>query len=201
MPDRYQNFAALQAECREGQDYRIHLEDRGERRILVFSPHAGGIEPGTSALVRAIAGSDLSYYLFEGIRAANNTELHITSHHFDEPGCVALIGKFETSLAVHGCNGEKRILYVGGTNQILMETLRTNLSRQVEVRSSDGTGLEGRDSMNICNRTASGAGVQLEFSTGLRRALLGNLERGLQVKSPEFLDLVAQIRQAILGPY
>ena len=202
MTDNYPNFDALKSSCREGQDYRIRLEDHGGR-LLVFSPHAGGIEPGVSELVRAVAGTDLSYYLFEGIRSANNAGLHLTSHHFDEPRCLELIAKFETSLAVHGCNSEKSIVYVGGTNQSLREKLSLRLAGMFEVRPPQGTGLEGRAPMNICNRTASGSGVQLEFSSAIRRGLFYNLEResGRLVKSPAFLDLVAVIREVILSSF
>ena len=132
MSDRYQNFAELKAGCRAGRDYNIRMEDRGGR-VLVFSPHAGGIEPGTSELVRAIAGADLSYYLFEGIRSGNNSELHITSHHFDEPRCVGLIEKFEISLALHGYNKFEPMIYLGGKNERLKEKLKEILKQKLKI--------------------------------------------------------------------
>ena len=198
MSDRYQNFAELKAGCRAGLDYNISMEDRGGR-VLVFSPHACGIEPGTSELVRAIAGADLSYYLFEGIRSGNNSELHITSHHFDEPRCVGLIEKFEISLALHGYNKFEPMIYLGGKNERLKEKLKEALTGSFPLQDKNEVGLDGLDPMNICNRTASGSGAQLEFSTGFRRELFGNLEHesGRRVKSPDFLELVALIRRAI----
>ena len=200
--DRYQSFAALKTGCREGRDYNICLEDRGGR-VLVFSPHAGGIEPGTSELVKAIAGADLSYYLFEGLRPRDNSELHITSHRFDEPRCVDLITKFEISLALHGYNKFEPMIYLGGKNERLKEKLKQALTGSFPLQDKNEVGLDGLDPLNICNRTASGSGAQLEFSAGFRRELFENLEResGRLVKTPAFLELVAALRQALQAEY
>ncbi|MEI9899657.1 MAG: poly-gamma-glutamate hydrolase family protein [Hyphomicrobium sp.] len=65
MTDKYRSFAELKAHEEEGRDYQIIAKDR-RSAVAVVAPHAGKIEPGCSAIARAIAGDDLSIYLFEG---------------------------------------------------------------------------------------------------------------------------------------
>jgi phage replication-related protein YjqB (UPF0714/DUF867 family) len=62
--DKYFTFAELAA----GEDpsaYRIVSMPRGSA-VAIIAPHGGNIEPGTSELARAVAGQELSLYLFEG---------------------------------------------------------------------------------------------------------------------------------------
>ena len=85
MPDTYCNFDELVAHQRRNVDYRIHASIRPSP-VAIIAPHGGGIEPGTSELAQAIAGDNFSYYCFESVRLAENKQLHIASHRFDEPG-------------------------------------------------------------------------------------------------------------------
>ena len=102
MVDRYSSFAALADSEREGVDYRIVLQ-RTAAVHCVVAPHGGGIEPGTSELASAIAARDHSLYAFEGLKRADNLDLHVTSTRFDEPQCLALIASSVTlPLTEHG---------------------------------------------------------------------------------------------------
>ena len=84
MTDRFQNYADLSAEMLRDDDYQIRAEDRGSA-VIIIAPHGGTIEPETSLIAEAIAGSDYSYYLFEALKAGAHGDFHITSHRFDEP--------------------------------------------------------------------------------------------------------------------
>ncbi len=198
--DRFSSFAELEKNFKEGIDFRIKSADKGGK-ILILTPHGGGIERGTSELARSIAGNDLSLYIFEGLlpTARESNGLHITSTRFDEPRCLNLICKFERSVVVHGCNGKEPMIYVGGKDVDLKDTLITELSAkgflaQLGVREYAGT-----HSKNICNRTSSGKGVQLEISNGLRRTLFDDwrTRKSRKVTTEIFASLVSSIRETL----
>lgn len=173
MVDRYSNFAELAANERSGVDYRIRVENRGTP-IAIIAPHGGHIEPGTSEIAATIAGDTLSFYAFEALRAAGKRgSLHITSARFDEPQALALVGEAQKVVAIHGRadDGDPVMVKVGG----LDTTLRDQIVSELTVAGFDAVvvqgRLAGRDSANICNRCATGAGVQLELPRTLRTQL------------------------------
>ncbi|SFD31279.1 Protein of unknown function [Tropicimonas isoalkanivorans] len=84
MTDRYNSFFELAANERLDIDYRIQVLDRGSETVIL-APHGGWIEPDTSEIATAIAGSDISFYAFEALRIGPHGQFHITSHRFDEP--------------------------------------------------------------------------------------------------------------------
>ena len=98
--DWYTSFAALRAAEPPGE-YRIRAFPRGSAKA-VLAPHGGAIEPGTSEIAAAVAGEDLSLYCFEGLKGRVHSRLHITSHLFDEPECLALVAASDRVLAMHG---------------------------------------------------------------------------------------------------
>jgi phage replication-related protein YjqB (UPF0714/DUF867 family) len=53
----YTNFKELAAYEREGHDFRIRIELRNPR-ILIMAPHGGKIEPSTAEIAEASAGFD-----------------------------------------------------------------------------------------------------------------------------------------------
>src|SRR5579885_2598917 len=117
MDDLYPNYAALAAARVEGKDYRVTARRVPGARAVIVAPHAGGIEYRTSELAKVVAGLQHSLYLFEGAMDEGNRALHITSHHFDEPRCLALLAEHEIVVTVHGCgniDGDKQAIYVGG---------------------------------------------------------------------------------------
>ena len=169
--------------------------------FLVLAPHGGGIEMGTSELAKAIAGNDLSLYIFAGIRKANK-DLHITSTRFDEPGCLDLLKRSQTALVVHGCVGKNPVVYIGGRDINLKRRLFNILAMNgypVQIGTSRYTGMWLK---NICNRTFSGKGVQLEITTGMRRQFFEKLQsrKGRKIVNRHFEKFVSIIRIAI-GTY
>jgi phage replication-related protein YjqB (UPF0714/DUF867 family) len=78
---------------------------------LILAPHGGGIEHDTSDIALAIAGENFNLYLFEGIKAKGNADLHVTSTRFDEASCLDILSVCDLVVAIHGCRGEdERVL-------------------------------------------------------------------------------------------
>ena len=198
MSDRYASFAELARGERGNGSYRIRLVRRpGETVIL--APHGGGIEPGTSELAEAIAGQEHSFYAFEGLKSRGNRDLHVTSTRFDEPEAVALVAAARRAIAIHGERSSGEIVYVGGRDDATAEGLRAAFAqRGFRVERHPDPALQGRDVANICNRTASGLGVQLELSAGLRKTFFASLtRRGRTALTPRCLDFVAVVHLAL----
>ena len=199
--DIYRSYAELAARHQQGRDYDIQCQDRGGP-ILILAPHGGAIERGTSELARAIAGDHLSYYLFESrfSTALDSKALHITRANFDEPICLDLIGKFQSALAIHGCHREKPVIYVGGRDEELKRSIIQALDASgYPVRPGSGN-LAGTYPTNICNRTSTCQGVQLELSGPMRQQLFFDWRRrsGRRTTTPQFDRLVTTIRGVIL---
>jgi phage replication-related protein YjqB (UPF0714/DUF867 family) len=198
MADIYQTFGDLAESEREGRDFRVTLRSRHSRTAIV-APHGGAIEPGTSEIASAVAGEDLSFYAFEGLKPSHNSDLHITSPHFDEPRCLALIATAERVVTIHGKAGDGEDICLGGLDAAAIERIRHELAaRGFEIDDSGIPGLQGREPLNICNRGSSGAGVQLEIAHGLRRSLFATLDgAGRGRPTRRFGDFVAAIRAAL----
>ena len=168
--DTYRGFADLARMQTRGRDYDIFVRRRRGSRIAVIAPHAGEIEDGTSEIARAIAGEDFNLYLFEGRRPAHNYRaLHLTSHLFDEPLCLALIAGCTTVVAVHGCAGTDSALLLGGRDHGLRDRLAAGLRASGVAAATQGHAYPAVHPQNICNRGATGRGVQIEFPDPLRR--------------------------------
>ncbi len=171
IPDAkfYRGFADLKKHQVRGKDYKIEVLRRPTSRVAVIAPHGGLIEPRTSEIARAIAADDFHLYLFEGIRPSNNyATLHLTSHLFDEPGCLALIRQCPVVVAIHGCKGMDERVLIGGLNIRLKKQLAAALNDAGVTAHTDGHAFPAEDADNICNRGLTGSGVQLEFSIRLR---------------------------------
>jgi hypothetical protein len=87
-------------------------------KTTIIAPHGGGIEFGTSELCLAIAGYHpatlavppgtgvtYDYWMFEGLRAANNSQLHVTSTHCDDGVAVSLCAGALNACGVLGVRG------------------------------------------------------------------------------------------------
>jgi len=195
--DTYPNFAALCA-AEPAEAFSIAMRGRGSR-VVIAAPHGGGIEPGTSEIASAIAGADLSCYLFEGHKRQGNGVLHITSSNFDEPRGLALLRSAACVLTVHGEASETESVYLGGLNASLKRALTRALERGgYAVR--ENANLQGLDARNICNIGVTGAGVQLELSAGLRRSFFKSLARAGRTKpSARLTEFGGIVREIVLA--
>lgn len=164
----------------------------------VIAIHGGSIEPGTSELARAIAGDELSYYLFEGIKPRGNGILHIASTRFDDPLCLDVVERSDTVVAVHGSNRNDAVALVSGLAEDLVEKLIRALNTEGFTAGRDIGRCGGTDPRNICNRGSLGRGAQIEMSRGLRLTLFVGLARRRRcMVLPEFNRCVEAIRSVI----
>jgi phage replication-related protein YjqB (UPF0714/DUF867 family) len=81
--DKYESYEELRQNEQE-HHFQIHHQE-GSSGVAVMAPHGGGIEPGTTEIARGVAGTDHTFYAFEGLKPGGNQDLHITSTNFDEP--------------------------------------------------------------------------------------------------------------------
>lgn len=172
--DLYPDFKTLAQHESLGVDYRIVVEDKGSP-ITLLAVHGGGIERGTSELVRAIDGG-FNQYHFEGLKADNNFSMHITSARFDEPQALKLVSRSRTCLSIHGYigNGEDAVC-IGGQNvelasKIALKLKILNKNFDVIFPCPKYPGLHPNNIVNKCEL----AGVQIEMSSIFRDRLLEN---------------------------
>ena len=171
MASSYLSFEELASREVEGQDYRIRIELR-DPRVLIMAPHGGKIEPMTAEVAESIAGMDYSFYSFDGLKADGNSALHIESHFFDEPRALEAVQKADVVITIHGQIDQKEeFVMVGGLNDILRSKIIQELERAGFQNRAPTEGLMGTDPMNICNRGKLKQGVQLEISRKVRDLL------------------------------
>jgi phage replication-related protein YjqB (UPF0714/DUF867 family) len=164
----YASFAELAQHETPGRDFRVIQLDRPDSRAVILAPHGGLIEVGTSEIAALIAGTEYSLFCFEGLKSyGRNRDLHITSHRFDHPDCLAMAARREIVLSVHGCMGRAQI-FVGGLDMELAERLSHELAAAGFDVISAGHKYPGRHPFNICNRGLRRKGAQLEITYDLR---------------------------------
>ncbi len=197
MSDTYANFEALR--LAEPNAYAISSQATGSA-VAIVAPHGGGIEAGTSEIVRAIAGKDLSHYVFEGIKPSGNWTLHITSTRFDEPQGIDLMRASDIVLTVHGEESDGQVVYVGGGLVEARDIVRNRLEQfGYVVQEHADPMLQGTEPRNICNIGKAGAGIQLELSQGLRKTFFASLTReGRKSPTARFHEFCGIVRQAVL---
>jgi phage replication-related protein YjqB (UPF0714/DUF867 family) len=199
MPeDKYSSYKELSQMERENQDYEIQREIRSSN-LAIITPHGGGIEPGTSEIVEAIADNKHSYYCFKGIKRTGNKDLHIASERFDEPSGLETAQSAKIVITIHGCIGNDDKIFVGGLNEDFKKKIVSALnSANFKGRTDMPASFAGEDSNNICNIGTDGKGIQLEISESLRRKMFDGLNRsGRKNKKEAFHKFVKVIQKAI----
>lgn len=198
MEDQYSSYRLLSVSEKKGRDYIVRCEDRSSG-IVVIGPHAGRIELGISELVEAVAGSEYSFYLFEGMKPQGNRALHITSTNFDEPIAARVLLGTKKAIVLHGEGGEDKVVYIGGRDTQFRPHIVKCLQRAgFATARHQSPVLQGTSERNICNRCTSGEGLQLELSRGLRRSLFHSLDgSGHMTTTERFYAFVDALRQGI----
>ena len=198
--DNYCHFEQLKTCEKEGIDYRIRwrIQDSG---IAVLSIHGGAIEPGTSEIADAIAGSEHTFYTFEGIKETGNRSLHITSTVFNEPIGLEIVRQSEIILSIHGCHEEEAIVYIGGMDVELRKRIRHQLNQEGFNALDDITKYPGRNPANICNICGRRMGIQLEISRGMRTQLFNDLTSLKKFSPTQYLNSFATTIQEVLKPF
>lgn len=166
--------------------------------VLVMTPHGGGIEPGTSEIVRALAGQDFSWYCFEGTSPDGNEHLHVTSTRFNEPVLAGMLDQSHIVLAVHGCRSSRKIIFVGGRQNAWAERFIEGFRRAGFASEQGEYNISGISTRNICNRGINRMGVQIELTEGLRRELFTGLTAsGRRQATPLFHRMIRAGRQTL----
>jgi len=192
----FTSFSELKNHARAGRDYTIAWRPL-PGAVLVMAVHGGGIEPGTTEIADAIAGTDHGFYSFAGIRTRGNIDLHITSRRFDEPTALALAGKAEVIITIHGCKGPRPLVLLGGRHHCLIGLVEDALEKAGFACDQDPR-FPGISPDNICNKGRCGQGVQVELSFGLRRMFFPDPRPALRsAPAPAFAAFVQAMRRAI----
>jgi phage replication-related protein YjqB (UPF0714/DUF867 family) len=167
-PGKYGSYAELARHEVQGRDYRVRASRKAHSPVLIVAPHGGMIEAGTSEIAHLVAGGQHSLFSFEGLKVRGaNRDLHITSHQFDHPQCLAMAARSETVLTVHGCLGAS-LIHVGGLDEDLAARLARQLGDAGFAVDAASKRYPGRHPLNICNRGARNKGAQLEIPYDLR---------------------------------
>jgi phage replication-related protein YjqB (UPF0714/DUF867 family) len=189
VADKYRSFQALY-EHERADAYRINTRVT-ESPVIVIAPHGGKIEPGTSLISDAIAGEDHTLYQFEGLKARENRDLHITSAHFDEPIVIRLVSQARVVVTVHGCKGDDEVTYLGGRDSALKKSIRDELAKEgFTTGAHNNPHLQGINPANICNRGRRAKGVQLEISRGLRSAFTNSNASGSRTVLARYAEAI-----------
>jgi phage replication-related protein YjqB (UPF0714/DUF867 family) len=183
VPEPHSYEEILARKLMAGRDLRVEFGDSKIDQCLLIAPHGGGIEPGTSEIMRAVAAfGDWAWYDFAGfLRQGNKESLHITSTRFDEPTLLSLLPQTKFVVAFHGADAMGQPLAcVGGKwkrgRELLVEAINASFGEH-GLRAADATDgslayhLRGLDDENLTNRGKSGEGVQIEFSREARNLL------------------------------
>ena len=180
-PFEFESFEDLKKKV-PANNYIIEHTHRGSS-VSIIAPHGGSIEQGTTELAKMMAASKYNYYSFIGIDRPE-TDLHITSHKFNEPTCIELLKKSNVVVAIHGCPGDDEKVLIGGKDLKLKKKALKKFSKNGFKTAIRGHIYPGIHPDNVCNLGKKG--LQLEFTLGLRKNL-------------EVFGVVSKIVQEILG--
>ncbi|MGI9305052.1 MAG: poly-gamma-glutamate hydrolase family protein [Gammaproteobacteria bacterium] len=191
---KYQSYAELSRMEVEDRDFRVRAR-QADSPFAIIAPHGGRIERGTSRIADAIAGDEHSFHTLEGLKPDGNNSLHISSHRFDEPRALDIAHSVKTVVTVHGAHGEDLFAYFGGLDLALRALMIDALSNAGFSAMDDPSPTrQGRRADNICNRGRSGAGVQIELTTGLRKHLFDQVSYDVWEPNVRFARFVGIVR-------
>ncbi|WP_210137204.1 poly-gamma-glutamate hydrolase family protein [Staphylococcus sp. GDH8C109P] len=174
MSDRFKSMTELMEHTVENTDWIIHSVERNSN-VIITAIHGGAIEPATTELAELTAeNGGFDYFTFKAIRTKANSELHVTSRHYDEPKLMKMIVNNPYAIAIHGCKGEDEIIYMGGKDEQLMDAMTEEFEKLgIDVRQAPSH-MSGAHDDNIINCCKTEKGVQLELTSGIRKKLFEN---------------------------
>lgn len=174
--DYYCSMTDLLKGTQEGKDWTKESTNR-HSNVLIFAPHGGNIEKGTTELTKAIANKgNYDYYAFNGTRNKNNSQLHVTSTNYNDLDLINRNYNKDVSISVHGAGQSqgKNTVLIGGRDEKLIQLISKELSTfKFNVQRSLGH-LAGIDTNNVVNYNKKGQGVQLELTPDLRKSFFSN---------------------------
>lgn len=207
MADVYANWAELAAANTEGVDYRLPIRYSSAKAVSI-AIHGGAIEAGTSEVASTVAADCRhAYYSLEGIKTANNSDLHITSTRYDEPQGLRIVRSSDYCYSFHGMSDVTPSVaetYVGGLDIENRDLLISSLQGAGFAASLGTSELNGDNPSNITNKTNRAMGVQFEISNAQRRLFFpgGDLSRANRetgIRTEEFYKYVRAISHVVNG--
>ena len=176
--DYYRSMTDLLHDTQEGKDWTKTKESTNRHsNVLIFAPHGGSIEKGTTELTKAIANKgNYDYYAFNGTRNKNNSQLHVTSTNYNDPDLINRNYNKDVSISIHGAGQAqgKNTVLIGGRDEQLIQLISKELSAfNFNVQRSLGH-LAGIGTNNVVNYNKKGQGVQLELTPDLRKSFFSN---------------------------
>lgn len=170
MADMYKNFEELKADNEYGVDYTIISQFDEVNNLVIIAPHGENIEPLTSELTfETVKDFSSNLYIFGGLRAKGNFELHITSSNFDEPTALSQMNAVDYALSYHGYAGDEPNTIIGGLDEELLLSVLDSLQSHGFSAEKATTRFTATNPNNIVNRTKTGMGVQSELSAAQRK--------------------------------
>jgi len=180
MKDKYNSFLELKDSCPKSCKVEYDLKTTS---FLIFTPHGGGIEPGTTEICKWFNMNSYSYYSFTGI-GTNCKELHITSTRFDEPKLGKILSKHQSAISFHGMTDYKKRKYkadifLGGLDRPLINSLEEKLKASgftvTTFKEHPTSSLAAMNPNNVTNKCRGKQGVQIELSASIRKSFfIGN---------------------------
>lgn len=165
----------LEKNTTEGVDWVIETREYPDVDSLVSSIHGGNIEIGTTELATLTSEKGgYNLFAFKGMRSSNNSELHVTSTHYDEPTMLRMVSNAHRHVAVHGASGTEPKIYVGGLDIALRNAIWEELVKKGLPAVIAPSNIIGEEPDNISNRTIHGQCVQLELTTAMRQSFFVN---------------------------
>lgn len=199
--DKYSSLAALKKAEGRHRAYRIEIRNR-HSPVTLISPHGGFIEPGTSALAHAVAGSMHNLFDFQGLQQDNPQDLHVTATKFRDPILDNLLRRSRAAVAIHGMHDQGlKAIWLGGLNQGFKLLVLKSLQSCAFPVDANSPRYRGTSAHNVVNQPRF-HGVQLEISNELFADLfVGERFQHRQAQSirttSRFADLTAALQLAI----
>lgn len=174
MNDKYNSMSELEAKTTENNDWEIVTRNLGSQ-VIIAAIHGGGIEPGTTEIADLTAKKgEYDYFSFKGTKSKGNEDLHVTSRNYDQSVLIEMIKNKTNAVAIHGCDGDGNIIYIGGKDQKLIHEM-TKQFEQLNINvEQEPEHISGAHDDNIINCCKTGAGVQLELAPDLRKMCFNN---------------------------
>lgn len=172
--EEYSSFKELSENEEEGANYFVHTVDR-RSDVTILAPHGGNIEPYTLDLATELSHGRYNLYGFQAIGSTKGMSLHLTSHRFDDPRALRLVGQSSKVLSFHGLRDTDEVVEIGGRDVSLGRRISDSLARAgFSTRKTEKRINSGISATNIVNMGKTKAGVQIEIGLGLLLRLRDN---------------------------
>ena len=184
IKDKYQSMTQLESETVEGVDWK-KIQEIMVRKYLLLRHMEETLNKERQNNESFGEKGNYDYFSFEAIRPKNNTELHVTSTHYDDPTLNQMIQNRTATISIHGAAGTDQIIYLGGPPSTLRDEMETQLKSSGFTVMAPLDYIGGVKKNNFINREKNNTGVQLELTTALRKTFFNNGDTSTKNRSNE----------------